>query len=328
MDGLGQERRLRIEPDENGNRRLRDPERRVETYDFGFRRFDALGAQFPGSDVTSPPEPWVPAAVSAHANALEVADFLFDVLKRDGLDGLGQPFVSSINCTSARQPSATEWRNAAWLPSRAQMVYGQRPVNGALTSYSVARDVVAHEITHGLTDRTARLVYRFESGALNESYSDIFGILVSNQHEPDFGQWNWEMGEDLNQTGIPLRDLSDPTKRGQPAHMDDFLVTDQDEGGVHTNSGIHNKAAYNLITAEHSGEFVFGFAEVAALCYLALTQFLSSTSGFADSRRAIERAAKTLFAGNAPDVRERKLGAISAAFDAVGVSGDLAPSPL
>jgi bacillolysin/neutral peptidase B len=328
IDGLGHERRLRVERDESGNRRLRDPERRVETYDFGFRRFDAIGARLPGDDVLNPPEPWSPAAISAHANATAVADFLFDVLKRDGLDGVGLRFVSSVNCTSVRQPSATEWRNAAWLPSRAQMVYGQRPVGGELTSYSIAMDVVAHEITHGLTDRTAGLVYQSEPGALNESYSDIFGILISNQQEPDFDAWNWEMGEDLNETGIPLRDLSDPTRRNQPAHMDDFLVTNDDNGGVHTNSGIHNKAAFKLITAKRNGQHVFGFSEVAALLYIALTQFLASTSGFADSRRAIERAAKTLFAHDAPDTRAEKLTAIAEAFDSVGISTVPIPSPL
>ena len=69
---------------------------------------------------------------------------------------------------------------------QAQMVYGQRPVNGELTSYATAKDVVAHEITHGLTDKTAGLVYQSESGALNESYSDIFGILISNQQRTRF----------------------------------------------------------------------------------------------------------------------------------------------
>jgi len=327
-DGQDQERQLRIERDENGNRRLHDPERRVETYDLGFKKWNGLGTRLPGNDVLNPPDPWIPAAVSAHANAQEVADFLFHVLQRDGLDGVGQRFVSSVNCTDAREPSATVWRNAAWLPTRAQMVYGQRPVNGELTSYAIAKDVVAHEITHGLTDRTAGLVYQFESGALNESYSDIFGILISNQHEPDVDQWNWEMGEDLSQTGIPLRDLSDPARRNQPAHMDDFLVTVDDNGGVHTNSGIHNKAAFNLITAKQNGQHVFGFSEVAALFYVALTQFLASTSGFADSRRAVERAAKTLFGQDPPATRARKLAAIADAFDAVGVSAVPTPSPL
>ncbi len=328
LDGLGQKRRVRIERDESGNRRLHDPERRVETYDLGFKQYNGPGARLPGDDVLNPPDPWGPAAVSAHANAQEVADFLFNVLKRDGLDAMGQRFVSSVNCTNMFEPSPTIWRNAAWIPMQEQMVYGQRPVNGALTSYAIAKDVVAHEITHGLTDKTAGLVYQSESGALNESYSDIFGILISNQHVPDFDEWNWEMGEDLSPTGIPLRDLRDPARGNQPAHMDDFLVTGADSGGVHTNSGIHNKAAFNLITAKQNGQHVFTFSEVAALFYLALTQFLSSTSGFADSRRAIERSAKTLFRQDPPATRATKLAAIADAFDEVGVSAVPIPSPL
>ena len=328
LDGLGRKRRVRIERDENGNRRLHDPERRVETYDLGFKKFNALGVRLPGNDVLNPPDPWGPAAVSAHANAQEVGDFLFNVLRRDGLDGMGQRFVSSVHCTSVREPSSTVWRNAAWISRQAQMVYGQRPVNGELTSYATAKDVVAHEITHGLTDKTAGLVYQSESGALNESYSDIFGILISNQQEPDFDGWNWEMGEDLSPTGIPLRDLRDPARRGQPAHMDDYLVTSADNGGVHTNSGIHNKAAFNLITTKQDGQHVFTFSEVAALFYLALTQFLSRTSGFADSRSAIERASKTLFRQDPPATRASKVAAIAAAFDEVGISTVATPSPL
>jgi Zn-dependent metalloprotease len=74
------------------------------------------------------------------------------------------------------------------------MIYGQRLVGGRLRSYAAALDVVAHELLHGLTDHTARLEYRFQSGALNESYSDIFGIIVSNIHNSSIDTWNWEMG--------------------------------------------------------------------------------------------------------------------------------------
>jgi len=132
------------------------------------------------------PDPWDPAAVSAHANAAEVADFLERVLMRKGIDDEGGPLISSINCV--RRSGAQEWRNAAWIST--QMIYGQRLVDGKLRSYAVARDVVAHEIFHGVTENTARLDYFSESGALNESYSDIFGILISNAGNPDVGTWN------------------------------------------------------------------------------------------------------------------------------------------
>lgn len=245
------------------------------------------------------------------------------MLRRNGLDNMGGPFLSTVNCTNSRQPSPNpgEWKNAAWIGT--QMVYGQRLVNGRFRSYAVARDVVAHETTHGLTDRTARLEYAFESGALNESFSDIFGVIISNRTTPDIGDWDWQMGEDLQGTGVPLRDLSDPAAHGQPAHMRDFQVLpeERDHGGVHINSGIHNKAAFNLITStDGQGRFLFQPPVCAALYYLALTQALSRTSGFRDSRRGVELAARTLFRRDPPQTRAEKLAAIATAFDKVGIA--------
>jgi Zn-dependent metalloprotease len=328
-DGLGVERHIRLQRDEAGNRRLSDTVRNVRTHDFNFRDARLLGGFLPGDFVVNPPVPWSVAAVSAHANAAEVAEFLATELGRDGLDNRGGPFISSINCTYRNpNPANREWRNAAWVGT--QMIYGQRMVNGALRSYALASDVVAHEITHGLTDRTARLEYQRESGALNESYSDIFGVIISNRRQPNIDAWNWEMGEDLNATGIPLRDLSDPPRRGQPDHMRDFQTLDPSEeptqdndyGGVHSNSGIHNKAAFNLITSqdEAGGARLFSPREAAALFYLALTQYLSRTSGFSDSRRGVELAARTLFRDDDPPTQARKLNAVATAFDNVGIT--------
>lgn len=326
-DEVGVARRVRIERDADGTLRLNDTVRNVRTHDFAFQ--DAFMARrlLPGDFAVNPPDPWPGAAVSAHANAVEVADFLLTVLHRNGLDNAGGPFVSSVNCTYRNlNPANREWKNAAWVGT--QMIYGQRMVGGRLRSYALARDVVAHEIMHGLTDKTARLEYQLESGALNESYSDIFGILISNAEEPDVTRWNWEMGEDLDLTGVPLRDLSDPTKRGQPAHMDDMKklgpgeepARENDYGWLHVNSGIHNKAAYNLLTAlGPHGERVFTPAEVAGLFYLAVTQYLSRTSGFSDSRRGVRLGAQTLFRDESPARLEAQLAAVDAAFDEVGI---------
>ena len=327
-DGLGVERHIRLQRDEADNRRLSDMVRNVRTHDFNFRDARLLDGFLPGDFVVNPPAPWSLAAISAHANAAEVAEFLITELGRDGLDNRGGPFISSINCTYLNaDPANREWRNAAWIGT--QMIYGQRMVNGTLRSYAIASDVVAHEITHGLTDKTARLEYQRESGALNESYSDIFGVIISNRRQPSIDAWNWEMGEDLNVTGIPLRDVSDPPRRGQPDHMGDFRRLDpgegptreNDYGGVHFTSGIHNKAAFNLITSRDGvgGARLFSPREVAALFYIALTQYLSRTSGFSDSRRGVELAARTLFRNDDPPTQAGKLAAVAAAFDAVGI---------
>ncbi len=315
-DGLAVARRFRCSDVAPLGRCLADPSLNVHTYDFAFRSVDSDLPQLPGSYVAlAAPDPWNPAAVSAHANASEVVDFLRKVLLRQGIDDQGGRLVSSINC--ARQPGVKEWRNAAWY--RGQMLYGQRQVNGGLRSYAVARDVVAHEIFHGVTESTARLDYIGESGALNESYSDIFGILIANFGQPDVAQWDWKIGEELDGTGLPLRDLSDPPACGQPGHMRDYrdLGEDVDHGGVHTNSGIHNKAAFNLLTATRNGVPVLDPATVAKLFYLTLTEQLSRTSGFSDSRRGLEIVARSLFRVD-PD-RTARMETIAQAFDDVGI---------
>jgi Zn-dependent metalloprotease len=325
----GVERKVRVERDEQNNMRLSDTMRNVRTHDFLFQDARLLRRRLPGDFVANPPDPWLQAAISAHINAVAVAEFLLDVFHRAGLDNRGGPLISTVNCTSRNlDPNNREWRNAAWIGT--QMIYGQRMVNGDLRSYAVARDVVAHEIIHGLTDHTARLEYQLESGALNESYSDIFGIIIANWQPPDGGDvetWDWQMGEDLDATGVPLRDISDPERRGQPAHLDQMRTLSPGEvpdrsndfGWLHRNSGIHNKAAYHLLTAKENGAVVFTPREVAGLFYLALTQYLSRTSGFSDSRTGVRLAAQTYFRQDDPDMLASKLAVIDNAFDAVGI---------
>jgi len=321
VDGLGKTRDIRCIR-ENNQLRLHDDLLNVHTHDLGFQHILSLGV-LPGQYIINPPNPWNDGAISAHANAAEVALFLRNTLKRNGIDNLGSPLISSVNCIIRDEsPDGQQWNNAAWFSG--QMVYGQKKVDGKLRSYSVGIDVVAHEIFHGITDKTARLEYAVESGALNESYSDIFGILVSNLRENDISKWNWEMGEDLNKDGIPLRSLEDPTKFNQPAKMDDYKnlpnTRNGDWGGVHINSGIHNFAAYKIMTAKNApNTFLFTPETLAALFYLALTQYLTRNSTFGESRRAIEIVAKTLFRNDIPTVKKAKLKAITDAFDAVGI---------
>jgi Zn-dependent metalloprotease len=316
VDELGVERQIRVVALDGGFR-LHDTELNLHTHDVGFRDIRIPGT-LPGAYSVNPPD-WQRAAVSAHANAAAVARFVRTVLMRDGIDNRGGNYVSSINCLYGATVGNV-WRNAAWFLG--QMVYGQRNQNGTLISYSAALDVVAHEIFHGITDATARLEYQGETGAMNESYSDIFGIIVSNLPEPNFDNWNWQMGEDLDETGVPLRDISNPPAHGQPGHMDDFVVIPppftrfNDYGGVHRNSGIHNKAAFNLMMSRNAGAFVFTPNEVAQLFYLGLLA-LGPTSEFADSRRAVFNAARTLFRDDPG--RNTKLAAIDQAFEAVGI---------
>lgn len=320
-DGLGNARTFQVE--KNGNTKLlKDTTLNVQTFDFKFKDPAAQATALPGTPIKTPPQ-FSPAAVSAHANAEAVSTFLRNVLMRNNIDNQGGLMRSSINCVDQSESSdGEEWLNAFW--NGAQMVYGQRKVANGFLSLAVALDVVGHEMMHGVTDRTSRLEYANQPGALNESYSDIFGVIIANQPNPDPRTWKWELGAGLLANGQPFRDLSDPPRRGQPDHMRDFRVRPNtragDYGGVHTNSGIHNKAAYNILTAVQNGALIFTPTEVAACFYLALTQRLSRTSQFVDSRTAVLDSARTLFRNLTPAALAEKISAIEAGFDAVGIT--------
>jgi Zn-dependent metalloprotease len=300
-DGLGARRKLTVSRTSDGKKTLSDSELNVVTFDFGFRDPSRQESLLPGNLVTSPPKPWPLEAVSAHANAEVVASFLRDVVKRNNIDNRGGAMRSSVNCWDKSEGvrPARQWKNAFW--NGAQMVYGQiRNHDGSFFSIANMQDVVAHEMFHGVTDHTSRLEYRLQSGALNESYSDIFGAIIANYEQP-MADWVWRLGEGFDGPGTALRDMSDPTRFGQPKHMRDFQRSTppydeyNDYGGVHDNSGIHNFAAYSIISARSAGRYVFNAADVAGLFYLALTVHLSRTSQFSDSRRAVVQSARTLF---------------------------------
>lgn len=293
----------------------------VQTYDHEFRDWQLRRADLTSRYCANPP--LSRAAVSAHANATAVVEFLRNVLKRRGLDNKGGPLISSVNCLYSRQPGGPkEWRNAAWIGS--QMVYGQRYAGGSTwVSTAADLDIVAHEIAHGLTQLTANLEYLSETGALNESYSDIFGVIVANFDKPGRDGWDFRIGLTFRGDGNALRDMSNPATRGFPAHMSGYVVKPDhdDSGGVHTNSSIHNKAAHGIMVAtDAAGAPLFTPEELAGLFYLALTQHLSRRSRFVDSRRALEAASLTLFRLlPQPQIQER-LAAIRTAFDAVGIT--------
>lgn len=321
-DGKGTNRQFQVE---NGgvSKVLQDTKAHIQTFDFGFDDPQIHEKALPGKVIKNPPA-WPPGAVSAHANAAAVATFLRSVLMRNNIDDKGGPMNSSINCVVARESADGHvWLNAFWNGS--QMVYGQtRGANGDLVSLSVDLDVVGHEMFHGVTDSTARLEYANQSGALNESYSDIFGITIANFDNPNVDSWNWNVGEGMNTGGQPFRNMKDPTLFGQPADMKNFRRlpnTDRgDWGGVHINSGIHNKCAFLMLTSKNgAGAFVLSPQQVAAVFYLALTQQLSRTSQFSDSRRGVLLSARTLFRSLPQAEQTAKIDAITKAFDAVGI---------
>jgi len=325
VDGLHTSRTITVDklPGPGGRRQLRDTALNVTTYDFAFKDPTASSSLLPGTIVKLPPPPWASEAVSAHANAEEVARFLRNIVKRNNIDGSGGEMVSSVNCWDRSEGTTPkkQWKNAYW--NSQQMVYGQIATTNGFFSLANMLEVVGHEMFHGVTDHTSRLEYQTQAGALNESYSDIFGIIISNRPKP-IAQWRWEIGVGFNGPGTALRDLEDPTRHNQPKHMNGFRSVsvpsrNNDYGFVHGNSGIHNFAAFKVITAKSGGSFLFTPEDVAALFYVALTVHLSRTSQFADSRRAVVQAARTLFRNDPQATLDAKVKAVQDGFAAAGI---------
>src|SRR5262249_55519787 len=155
-------------------------------------------------------------------------------------------------------------------------------------------------LTHGVTSKSSNLMYRDISGALNESFSDIFGVIIANWYpgEPQaLSTWRWEIGAGLGASGRPLRDFSDPARCSQPDHWSQYwrLPATQDYGGVHIYCGIHNKAIHNLLTeTDLRNSLTFPTKEAALLLYLTLIR-LTPTSNFSDCRRTLESVARAYY---------------------------------
>lgn len=253
---------------------------------------------------------WTAVGVSAHNNAAVVYNYYETTFNRQSYDGNGADLLSFVNVADE---DGGGFDNAFW--NGTAMFYG----NGrqAFTPLAGALDVAAHEITHGVVQETANLVYQNESGALNESFADVFGVLVDRD---DFG-----LGEDIIPntqifpTGL-LRDVSNPnngfpagsnplqTNGYQPAHVNDQFTGSQDNGGVHINSGIPNKAFHNLATSTSK-------ADAEQIYYRALSTYLTRSSKFIDCRIAVIQAASDRHGPNSSQVT-----AARAAFDAVGIT--------
>lgn len=269
------------------------------------------------SYITRPPEPWDALGVSAHANALEVAKFFEQVLEYSGLDGNGtQEYISYVYIKDD---------NVAWFPCFNAFLYGEHLINSNNKSseifyYASDIKIVAHEMFHGINYFTVNLEGENESGALNESYADIFGILLGNKDKnKNIDNWNWEINVsgDPENLEFPSRDLSDPQRFEQPSHMRDYQNTEEDQGGVHANSGIHNYAAYKLLTSKDTwGNYLFDISSAAFLFYSAFIQ-LKPKAEFSDSKLALFLQVYKCFS----EPRKQRLveEAINAAFDSVGI---------
>lgn len=185
-------------------------------------------------------------------------DFFWKVLGRHSIDNQGFALIGSVHY-------GQDYENAFW--NGAQMVFGDGD-GEIFERFTRSLDVIGHELTHGVIESEAGLVYANQSGALNESISDVFGVLIK-QHVlgQTAEQADWLIGADLltpKVNGVGLRSMAHPGtayddpllgKDPQPAHMREFVITQEDNGGVHINSGIPNRAFY--LAAQKFGGFAW-----------------------------------------------------------------------
>lgn len=257
--------------------------------------------------ITSSNNTWnSPASVSAHYNSAITYRYLQNTFNRNSINGKVGNIYSFVNVANA---DGSSMQNAYW--NGQAVFYGNggtlfKPLAGAL-------DIAAHEIGHGVVSNSANLEYKGQSGALNETYADIFGAMVDRD--------DWFIGEDISKiTYFPsgaLRDMSNPHNMGnskndnywQPKHISEMLITsdEDDHGGVHTNSGIGNYVYYLFATAVTK-------EKAEQVIYKALINYLTRTSNFIDFRIAVIQSAKDLYGDNSNEVLEAKK-----AFDEVGI---------
>jgi Zn-dependent metalloprotease len=261
------------------------------------------------SYVTSADNSWNdPSAISAHANMQVTYDYFKSIFGRQAINNENQSLVSIVRVSDGGRGLD----NAYW--NSRHMIYGEgdqvfKPLAGGL-------DVATHEMTHGVIQHTAGLVYQAQSGALNESFADVFGVMVDKE--------DFLVGEDVMKDGHDaLRDLLNPdnprVRSGnpaingdytQPAHMNDYKslpnTAEGDNGGVHINSGIPNRAAALIIQA-------IGHDKAQRIYYRALSNYLTRNSQFGDARNAVVQSAVDLYGDGAEATAARQ------AFDAVGI---------
>ncbi len=276
--------------------------------------------------------------VDAHFGAERVFDYYKTVHGRSGIDGAGGPVAytaanGGAGVISSVVRYSSKYNNAFWDGSK--MTYGDG--DGTTFSPLVSLDIAAHEMAHGVTQYEANLTYQNESGALNESWSDVFGALVERYVYGE-SEGTWKIGEDCytpTTSGDALRYMDAPhnggnygyTTNDDPDHYSERYTGTEDNGGVHINSGIPNHAFYLLAkggTHHLSGVVVPGIGadDAGRIWYKALADYMTSGTNFAGARAATQSAAGVLFGASSTQVT-----ATQKAWCAVGVGECPGASP-
>jgi len=240
-------------------------------------------------------------------------NFYKDIFKRNSIDTRGMKLDSTVHYGEA-------YNNAFW--NGTQMVYGDGD-GEIFQRFTKSIDVIGHELTHGVTQYEAALEYQGQAGALNESFSDVFGTLIK-QHalKQTVDKADWLIGAGLftrKVNGIALRSMkepgsayNDPTigKDPQPGHMKDFVNTTSDNGGVHINSGIPNRAFY-LTATELGGN---AWEKAGYIWYVTLTEKLRESSNFQKAANMTFDVASSVYGKGS---QEQK--AVQKAWNLVGI---------
>ena len=279
------------------------------------------------------------AGVDAHYGAAKTFDYYLNVHGRNGIDGTGGPGTTTSAATGvglivSRVHFGTSggYNNAFWFNN--QMSYGDG--NGTTFSPLTTIDICGHEMTHGVTERTANLTYSNESGALNESMSDIFGAMVELYADGGTVSGDtWKIGEDSYTPGTPgdaLRLMDNPNAVGDPDHYTLRYTGTADSGGVHTNSSISNHAFY-LMSAGGTNRVSsvavtgIGSADTARIFYRALTTYMTSSTNFAGARTATLNAATDLFGGTSAQYTTVATGWCAVGVGSCPTTGTPTPTP-
>jgi Zn-dependent metalloprotease len=285
------------------------------------------------------------AGVDAHYGAAMTYDYFKNAHGRNGINGSNGPGTtaaaanSTISLVASRVHFGSNYNNAFWYNNT--MSYGDG--NGTSFTPLVTLDIAGHEMTHGVTQYEAGLTYSNESGALNESMSDVFGAMVElYARGGTVTSDTWKIGEQAytpNTAGDALRYMDNPhlagnggyTSDDDPDHYAERYTGTADSGGVHINSGIGNKA-FHLAAAggthHRSGVTVTGMGttDAAKIWYRALTIYMTSGTNFAGARTAMLNSATDLFGATST-----QYNTTAAAWCAVGVgscpSGNPTPTP-
>ena len=273
----------------------------------------------PGRRVRSEDEPASgdSAVDEAYEGLGATYDFFWDAFARDGIDAAGGSLLATVHF-------GDDYDNAFWNGER--MVFGDGD-GDVFVGFTRSLSVIAHELGHGVTEAAGGLEYQGQSGALNESLSDVFGALAEQHHRGErTDEASWLIGAGIFAAAVQgeaLRSMKAPGTAydddvlgtdPQPGHMRDYVETDDDNGGVHINSGIPNRAFFLLATALGG----FAWERAGLIWYRTLTAgTLSPTADFAAFARATLAAAATEYGEESEEV-----DAVRAAWAGVGVEED------